>query len=248
MHCNNQSWHWGNLVHIYAVFQYNLIVENIISGIYRTGGTIHCNNHCHLHHCWQVITTCKFFSVDFQLLPTCLQHRVVPCVLNPAHRVLSMRVNHLHKVLSEKDIQRAFLCWQTDSSPCTSSATPTVHHLHQVLREKDGEICFLFIERKKINQTISDKWVLKIVLHMWSPVIQSRYMTAFQSVYMCIVAKRCQHVTFSDIMQKWLIKNSTSDNRNTKHIMTSKKGWWQIKLFMTDIFHTSWWVIQVVTW
>ena len=105
MHCNNESWHWGNLVHIYAVFQYNLIVENIISGIYRTGGTIHCNNHCHLHHCWQVITTCKFFSVDFQLLPTCLQHRVVPCVLNPAHRVLSMRVNHLHKVLSEKDIQ-----------------------------------------------------------------------------------------------------------------------------------------------
>ena len=143
---------------------------------------------------------------------------------------------------------RAFLCWQTDSSPCTSSAIPTVHHLHQVLREKDGEICSLFIERKKINQTISDKWVLKIVLHMWSPVIQSRYMTAFQSVYMCIVAKRCQHVTFSDIMQKLLIKNSTSDNRNTKHIMTSKKGWWQIKLFMTDIFHTSWWVIQVVTW
>ena len=106
------------------------------------------------------------------------------------HKVLSMIVHHLHKVLSEKDIQRAFLCWQRDSSPCTFSATTTVHHLHQVLKEKDGEMCSLFIKRKKINQTISDKWLLKIALHMLSPVIQSRYITGFQSVYMCIVEKR----------------------------------------------------------
>ena len=167
-----------------------------------------------------MFTACKFFSVDFQLLPTCLQNRVVPSVLNPAHRVLSMTVNHLHNVFSENDIQRAFLCWQRDSSPCTFSATPTVHHLHQVLRDKDGEICCLFIDGKKINQTISHKWNVKIALYMWSQVIQSSYMTAFQSVYMCIVAKRCQHVTFSDISQKWLIKNYTFDNKNTKHTMT----------------------------
>ena len=156
--------HWRNLVHIYIVFQYCIIVKIIIcrssvgllvsllifylfsllymknnfffkfvvvstcqklhtqkmhvwcdfyviSGIFRTGETIHCSNWCHLHHCGQVFTTCKFFSVDFQLLTTCLQCRVVPSVLNSAHRVLSMTVNHLHKVFSEKDIQRTFLCW-----------------------------------------------------------------------------------------------------------------------------------------
>ena len=64
----------------------------------------------------------SFFSVDCQLLPTYLQHRVVPSALNPTHRFLSMTVNHLHKVLSEKDIQRNFLI-----------DTEIVHPVHLVL-------------------------------------------------------------------------------------------------------------------
>ena len=56
-------------------------------------------------------TTCKFFSVDLQLLPICVQNWVVPSVLNTAHRVLSMTVNHLHNMFCEKDIQRTCLCW-----------------------------------------------------------------------------------------------------------------------------------------
>ena len=159
----------------------------VIWDISRTGETIHCSNHCHLHHCGQVFTTCKFFSVDFQLLSACLQHRVVPSVLHAAHRVLSMTVNHLHSMFSEKDIWRTFLCWQRDSSPYTFSATPTVHHLHQVLREKDGEICCLFIGRKKINQTISDKWLVKIALYIWSQVIQSIVTWQRYSQFTCVL-------------------------------------------------------------
>ena len=34
-------------------------------------------------------------------------------------------------------------------------------------------------------------------------------MTGFKSFYMCIVAKRCENVTFWDISQKWMIKPST---------------------------------------
>ena len=34
-------------------------------------------------------------------------------------------------------------------------------------------------------------------------------MTGFKSMYMFIVAKRCENVTFWDISEKWLIKHST---------------------------------------
>ena len=126
MHYNNQCCHWGNLVHIYVVFQYSIIVEMIICRssvslfvlllifssvfitvhekhnfcqictsvnilknytntkihvwcdilcdirFFRTGETIHCSSWCHLQYCGQVFTACKFFSLDCQLLPTCL--------------------------------------------------------------------------------------------------------------------------------------------------------------------------------
>ena len=34
-------------------------------------------------------------------------------------------------------------------------------------------------------------------------------MTGFNSMFMCIVAQRCENITFWDISQKWLIKHLT---------------------------------------
>ena len=104
MHYNHQWCQWQNLVHIYAVCQYQIIVEIII---------------------WiSVHNMYVFFSVACQLLLTCVQHGVVPSVLNPAHTVMSMIVNDLHQVFSKTYIQRSFLCWQRESPLCTFCTTP----------------------------------------------------------------------------------------------------------------------------
>ena len=63
----------------------------------------HLHRWCHLHHCGQMLTKCKFWREELQLWCTFLQEREVPSVVNPVHRVLSPTVNHLHKVLREKD-------------------------------------------------------------------------------------------------------------------------------------------------
>ena len=48
-------------------------------------------------------------------------------------------------------------------NPAHRVLSPTVNHLHKVLRAKDGEL--LSVEReKKINKTISYKWLLNIPL------------------------------------------------------------------------------------
>ena len=48
--------------------------------------------------------------------------------------------------------------------------------------------------------------------------------------------KKCQHVTFSHFSQKWLINNSTFDDRNTTHIITRYlTNQWETMLF----FHTD---------
>ena len=56
----------------------------------------------HLCHCGQMLTKCKFLREELQLGPTFLQEKVVPSIVNPAHRVLFPTVAHLHKVLREK--------------------------------------------------------------------------------------------------------------------------------------------------
>ena len=65
----------------------------------------HSGNH-HMDKCSQ---HGMFFSVDCQLLLTCLQHRMIPFVLNPTQRVMSMIVNHLHQVFSKIYIHRSFV-------------------------------------------------------------------------------------------------------------------------------------------
>ena len=137
-----------------------------------------------------------------------------------------------------------------------SDNSGNVHHAHLVLHcssspasgvERKRWIHLLSTHRDENDASDNFWWVLKIPINMWSPVMQSSYMRAFQSVYMCIVAKGCQHITFQDISHKWPIKNSTCDDRNTKYVMRTKKMWCQMKLVMTDIYHTSWQVISMVT-
>ena len=91
-----------------------------------------------------MFTTGMFFSVDCQLLLTCLEHRVAPSVLHPTQRVMSMTINHLHQVFSKTYIQRSFLHWQRKSTMHISCYT-TVPHLHQVLRAKDGYMWCRFL-------------------------------------------------------------------------------------------------------
>ena len=44
------------------------------------------------------------------------------------------------------------------------------------------------------------------------------------SQFICVLwQKSCENVTFWDISQKWLIKHSLFDHRNSQHIMTSNK-------------------------
>ena len=56
-------------------------------------------------------------------------------------------------------------------------------------------------------------------------------------IYIHILVKRCQHVTFSHISQKWLINNSTFDDRNTKDTITRylTNGWATMLSFHTDM-------------
>ena len=103
----------------------------------------------------QVFTTCMFISVDSQLLLTCLQHRVVPSVLNPTQRVMSMIVNHLHQVFIKNVYKEKFCPLIEKKSTMHISYYTAVHHLHQVLRAKDGNRSSLFIEMKMIHQIIS---------------------------------------------------------------------------------------------
>ena len=61
-------------------------------------------------------------------------------------------------------------------NPAYTVLSPTVDHLHKVLREKDGESFFLLRERKKkINKTISYKWLLNIPLsyHRKNPYVKT---------------------------------------------------------------------------
>ena len=133
-----------------------------------------------------------FFSVDCQLLLTCLQHRFLTSVLNPAHRVMSMSVNHLHKVFS-KTYREVF-----------SVDREKVHHAYLVLPhsssptsgvERKRWIHLLSVHRDENDSSDNYRWVLKIPLNIWSPVFQSSYMRTFHSDYMCIVAKRSHLVT-----------------------------------------------------
>ena len=129
-----------------------------------------------------------FFSVDCQLLLTCLQHRVVPSVLHPTQRVMSMTVNNLHQVFS-KTYTEKFSPLTERKSTMHIWCYNTVHHLHQVFRSKRW-IHVLSVHRDENDSSDNFWWVLKITLYMWSPIIQSSYMKVFQSVSMCIVAKR----------------------------------------------------------
>ena len=84
------------------------VIFHLISSIFSTAETIHCSNWCCLCHCEQMFTSCSFWRAELQLLPTFLHHRVVPSVVNPANRVLSLVVHHLHKVL--RKIERELFC------------------------------------------------------------------------------------------------------------------------------------------
>ena len=121
MHYNHQYCQWQNLVHIYAVCQYQIIAEIII---------------------WTSVHN-MFFSVDCQLLCICIQHRVVPSVLNTAHRVMSMVVNQLHQMFSKTYIQRSFLCWQK------------VHYGHFVLHRSSSPA----------SGVMSKRWIHVLSVH-----------------------------------------------------------------------------------
>ena len=73
---------------------------------------------------------------------------MVPSVVNPAHRLLSLTVNPLHKVLGEKDGERELLSVEGEVVNPAHSAIPTVNHLHMVLREKDVERASLLRENQ----------------------------------------------------------------------------------------------------
>ena len=201
-----------------------------------------CSNRCHPHYCGEVFTTCLFSSMDLQLLHICVQNWVVPSVVNTIHRVLSVTVHNLHAMFCEKDIQRTFLCWQQDSSPYRFHATPIIHHLHHMLREKMERSAISSSTGKRlIKQFLMHKWAVTIAMYIWSQVIQ-----LCQSFYMCILVKRCQHVTFSHMSQKCLINNSTCDDRNTKHTITRylTNGWVTMLSFHTDMSKILWQVMN----
>ena len=95
--------------------------------------------------------------------------------------------------------------------------------------------------KRLIRQFLINKWAVKIAMYIWSQVIQ-----LCQSFYMCILVKRCQYVTFLHMSQKWLIYNSTCDDRNTKHIITGylTNGWGTMLSFHTDMSKVLWHVMN----
>ena len=129
-----------------------------------------------------------FFSVDCQLLLTCLLHRVIPFVLNPTQGVMSMIVNHLHQVFSKIYIYTEVLSIDTKKSTMHISYCTTVHHLHQVLRAKDGYMPSLFIEMKIIHQIISVEYstYYSVCDYQLFRVVTWKHFSQFT---LCIVAK-----------------------------------------------------------
>ena len=140
-------------------------------------------------------------------------------------------------------IYRELFCAESNIVHPTDVMLTLLFITYNTCWEKKMERCVMSspIGKRWIRQFLIHKWAVKIAMYIWWQVIQ-----LCQSFYMCILVTRSQHVTYSHMSHKWLINNSTCDNRNNKHTITRylTNGWVTMPSFHTDMSKILWQVIN----